>query len=67
MDTYKKYTQQDTLKYKKVNFREPIVGGDHRSKYRVDVNAPGRQENPVFRSANIFVAPPFFVCLATTV
>ena len=34
-----------------------LVGGDHGSKYRVDVNVPGRQENPVFRSANIIVAP----------
>ncbi len=34
------------------------VGGDHRSKYRDDVIAPRRQDmNPVFRSADILVAP----------
>jgi hypothetical protein len=34
------------------------VGGDHRSKYREDVVDPGRQDiNPVFRSADIIVAP----------
>jgi hypothetical protein len=34
------------------------VGGDHWSKYREDVVVPGRQDiNPVFRSADIIVAP----------
>jgi hypothetical protein len=34
------------------------MGGDHASKYRVDVNAPGRQVDSGFRSADIIVAPP---------
>lgn len=36
------------------------MGGDHGSKYRVDVNALGCQENPGFRSAAIIVAPPIY-------
>lgn len=35
-----------------------LVRGDHGSKYRVDVNAPGRQAILGFRSADIIVAPP---------
>ncbi|NIS63045.1 MAG: hypothetical protein GTO13_20825 [Proteobacteria bacterium] len=35
------------------------AGGDHGSKYRDDVIAPGRQDKILFfRSADICVAPP---------
>ncbi|MBN1154596.1 hypothetical protein JXB12_06690 [candidate division KSB1 bacterium] len=36
------------------------MDGDHGSKYRDDVSAPGRQGNPACRSANILVAPSIF-------